>query len=165
LLESGFDSFFRKRFSRTVVLLIAMGASQADAEDAAQEAMVLVWSQWESIREPAAWVRTVAVRSYLRMVRGRTLAVPLDESVPDPAESDDLGVFEEEQEQVLRLLRALPAGQRAVIALRYDELNCEEIAEVLGKTPATVRSNLRHARQSLREVIASERLSGHVPSP
>jgi RNA polymerase sigma factor (sigma-70 family) len=166
LLEIGFDSFFHERFGRTVVLLLAMGANRADAEDATQEAMILAWSQWNSIREPTAWVRTVAIRSYLQIVRGgRTQAVSLDESVPDPVEHDDLGSFEEEQRQVLRLLRALPSGQRTVVALYYDGLNCEEIAEVLRKTPATVRSNLRHARNSLKEVIAFERLSGNVPSP
>lgn len=143
-----------------------MGASQADAEDATQEAMILAWSQWGSIREPAAWVRTVALRSYLRRARSRgTQVVPLDESVPDPAGNDGLGSFEEEQRQVLRLLRALPQGQRMVTALYYDGLNCQEIATVSGKTPATVRSNLRYARQSLKEVIASERLPGDVPSP
>jgi RNA polymerase sigma-70 factor (ECF subfamily) len=166
LLEIGFDSFFQERFSRTVVLLVAVGASQADAEDATQEAMILAWSQWDSIREPAAWVRKVAIRRYLRMVRSRgTQLASLDESVPDPVGNDGLGSFEEEQRQVLRLLRALPPGQRVVTALYYDGLNCEEIATVSGKTPATVRSNLRYARQSLKEVIASERLSGDVPSP
>jgi RNA polymerase sigma factor (sigma-70 family) len=134
-----------------------MGASRADAEDATQEAMILAWNQWDSIREPAAWARTVAVRAYLRMARsGITRVASLDESVHDPAGNDDLGSFEEEQRQVLRLLRTLPTGQRTVAALYYDGLNCEEIADVLEKTPATVRSHLRHARQSLKEVIASE---------
>jgi RNA polymerase sigma-70 factor (ECF subfamily) len=166
VLEIGFDTFFHERFSRTVLLLITMGANEADAEDATQEAMFHAWSQWDSIREPAAWVRTVAVRSYLRIVRsGRTQTVALDDSIPDPVKNDDLGGFEEEQRLVLRRLRALPVGQRTVIALYYDGLTCEEIAEVLGKTSATVRSNLRHARQSLREVITSERLLGNVPSP
>jgi len=45
-----------------------------------------------------------------------------------------------------------------VTALYYDGLNCKEIADVLGKTAANVRSHLRHARQSLSEVIASELL-------
>jgi RNA polymerase sigma factor (sigma-70 family) len=161
LNEVCFDTFFREQFSRIVVLLISIGASQSTAEDATQEAMILAWNQWASIREPTAWVRTVAVRSFLRIVRGNgAQMVPLDESIPDPVGNDGLGNFEEEQQQVLRLLRALPAGQRAVTALYYDGLNCEEIAEVLGKRPATVRSNLRYARESLREVIASERLSG-----
>lgn len=166
MTEIGFDSFYRERFGRTAVLLITLGASQADAEDATQEAMVRAWNEWCSIREPAAWVRTVAIRSYLRMVRrGNASEVPLDESVPHPAADDGLGSFEEEQQEVLRLLRGLPSRQQAVTALYYDGLNCEEIADALRQKPATVRSNLRNARRSLREVIASERLErGASPS-
>jgi hypothetical protein len=65
--------------------------------------------------------------------------------MPDPVGDHSLDSFEDEQRQVLRLLRTLPTGQRAVTALYYDGLNCEEIAEVLGKKPVTVRSNLRYA--------------------
>ena len=115
MIKIGFDSFFRERFGRTVVLLIAMGADQADAEDATQEAMILAWNQWCMIHEPAAWVRTVAVRTYLRdKRRTRPEMVTLDGSAPHPATADDLGSFEEEQRQVLRLLRTLPDGQRMV---------------------------------------------------
>lgn len=157
--ETGFEPFYRERFGRIVILLITLGASRADAEDATQEAMIRALDVWCSIREPAAWVRTVAIRSYLRMVRRRNAQeVPLDESMPHSATDDGLGAFEQEQQEVLRLLRALPAKQQTVTALYYDGLNCEEIADALRQTPATVRSNLRHARQSLREVIASGRL-------
>jgi RNA polymerase sigma-70 factor (ECF subfamily) len=157
MTEGSFEEFFKPGSARAIVLLIAMGASRADAEDATQEAMILAWNQWDTIREPAAWVRRVAVRNYLRMGR-RTHAqvVPLTESVPHPGTDPDLGSFEGEEQQVLRLLRALPAGQRAVAALHYDGLTCEEIASVLCKTPATVRSQLRHARRALCEVITSE---------
>jgi RNA polymerase sigma-70 factor (ECF subfamily) len=156
LTENGFDSFFLERYSRTVVLLIAMGASRADAEDATQEAMVLAWNQWESIHDPAAWVRTVAVRAYLRQARARgSQTVSLNESAYEPATAPDLDVFTEEQQHVLGLLRGLPAGQRTVAALFYDGLTCEEIAELAGKPPATIRSQLRHARNSLKGMMAS----------
>jgi RNA polymerase sigma factor (sigma-70 family) len=159
LTDSGFVSFFHQRFSRTVVLLIAMGASRADAEDATQEAMILAWQQWETIREPAAWVRTVAVRAFRRQAgRQEKQAVTLDTSSAEPVDDHELSIFAEEQQQILRLLRGLPPGQRAVAALFYDGLTYEEIAELTGKSPATVRSHLRHARKALKEVIASELL-------
>jgi len=133
-----------------------MGASRADAEDATQEAMVLAWDQWELIRDPTAWVRTVAVRAYLKQARGRgNQAVRLDESGCEPATDADVGIFAEEQQKVLRLLRGLPAGQRTVAALFYDGLTCEEIAELAGKPPGTIRSQLRHARKSLRGMMLS----------
>lgn len=141
-----------------MILLLAMGASRADAEDATQEAMILAWQQWESIREPAAWVRTAAVRCFWRQARKKQKhEVALDETV-EPATHPELEIFGEEQRRVLRLLRGLPEGQRTVAALYYDGLACEEIAELMGKPPATIRSQLRHARNTLKEVITSEGL-------
>lgn len=152
---NGFDLFFRERFSRTVVLLIALGASRADAEDAAQESMVLAWNQWNSIQEPVPWVRTVAVRAYWKLARARQQLVPVGESAPEAEPGSDLSIFADEQQHVLRLLRALPPPQRTVAALFYDGLACEEIAEVVGRPPATVRSHLRHARGRLKELVTS----------
>jgi RNA polymerase sigma factor (sigma-70 family) len=159
LTNIGFDSFYRKRFNELVILLVAMGASRADAEDATQEAMVLAWKKWNSIHEPAAWVRTVAVRRWWSLVRTGRYAVPLDGSVSEPAVESDLGIFAEKQ-HVLNLFRRLPPKQRMVVGLYYDGASCKEIAELLTMSPATVRSNLRHAREALmndlKEVIASE---------
>jgi RNA polymerase sigma factor (sigma-70 family) len=155
LTEDGFAAFFQQRFSWTVVLLIAMGASRADAEDATQEAMFLAWRQGETVREPAAWVRTVAVRAYWKQVRARRLTDSFDESLTEVAGDSDLSIFAEEQQQVLRLLRGLPKHQQTVAALFYDGLACEEIADLIGKPASTVRSLLRYARQNLKGMMLS----------
>lgn len=155
--DNGFGPFFRKRFSSTVVLLIAMGADRTDAEDAAQESMILAWQQWESIREPSAWVRTVAVRTFLKQVRLRQQrrTDSLDELPHDLPDHGDLHLFTDQQQNTLRVLRDLPQQQRIVAALFYDGLACEEIATLTGKTPATIRSHLRHARKALKEAWES----------
>jgi RNA polymerase sigma-70 factor (ECF subfamily) len=154
LNRDGFVSFFHERFSRTIILLMAMGASRADAEDATQDAMIQAWNQWESIRDPTAWIRTVAVRAYLKQTRARDRqAVSLDESPGESAADLDLDVFAAEEQEVLRLLRQLPEGQRTVAALFYDGLTCEEIAEVAGKPAGTVHSQLRHARSALKGMM------------
>jgi RNA polymerase sigma factor (sigma-70 family) len=158
LTADGFASFFHHLFSRTVIMLMAMGASRAEAEDATQEALILAWRKWDSISEPAAWVRTTASRIFWRRARKRCNQVVLlgDEIADQAATETDLAVFTEEQQNVLRLLRALPARQRAVAALYYDGMSYEEIADLLGSQPNTVRSQLRHARKKLIEVMASD---------
>ena len=157
MTEGGYASFFRERFSRTVILLIAMGASRADAEDAVQEAMVKAWQKWESIEtNPAAWVCTVAYRAYLRQLRARDgQTASLDASTSELTVDSDLSIFADGQ-RVLQLLRALPPGQRTVAAFFYDGLTCEEIAVLVEKPTATVRSQLRHARKTLKEMMKSE---------
>jgi RNA polymerase sigma factor (sigma-70 family) len=155
LIEDGFDSFFRRRFSMTVVLLVVHGASWADAEDATQEAMLQALQQWESVDEPTSWVRTVAFRAFWRQIRTRQQTVPLDEDAYEPTPDVDLSILAEEQQRILGMLRTLPPEQRIVAALFYDGMSCEEIADLLGKPAATVRSNLRHARKTLRGMMIS----------
>jgi RNA polymerase sigma-70 factor, ECF subfamily len=71
LTENGYGSFYRERYSKTVVMLIAMGASRADAEDATQEAMIAALRNWGAIDKPSAWLRTVACGSFWRMARSQ----------------------------------------------------------------------------------------------
>jgi RNA polymerase sigma-70 factor (ECF subfamily) len=153
LTEDDFASFFHERFGKTVIMLITMGASRADAEDATQEAMLAAWRQRDTIENAVAWLRTVASRKYWELVGSRPQTVSLDDSVPQAVAESGLSIFTEEQLQVLHLLRKLPSEQRTVVALRFDGATCEEIAAVTGKSPATVRSNLRHARNALKELM------------
>jgi RNA polymerase sigma factor (sigma-70 family) len=166
LRPDGFVSFFQERFSSTVVLLITMGASRADAEEITQETMIAAWRKWDSIREPAAWVRTTATRKLWKSNHQRPVTTPLDENTAELTASEpNLAVFSEEQQQVLSLLRQLPRTQRIVAALYYDGLAAEEIAILTGGQAATVRSNLRHARTTLREAITSDRSKQTTTGP
>jgi RNA polymerase sigma factor (sigma-70 family) len=55
-----------------------------------------------------------------------------------------------------RLLGGLPRQQRAVLVLRYYEgLTDQEIADVLGCRPVTVRSNASRALAALRIEISA----------
>lgn len=158
LNRDGFASFFQQRYGSTAVLLVTMGASRADAEDAVQEAMIAAWQKWETIREPAAWVRTTAIRRLWKTSQQPLPAALPDDGTARPVQGEpDPAVFSEEQQRVLALLRQLPPAQRVIAALYYDGLTAEEIASATGKPAATVRSHLRHARRALKEVIASDR--------
>jgi RNA polymerase sigma factor (sigma-70 family) len=145
--------FFSEQFSRVAFLLVKLGASRADAEDATQDAMVLVWRKWESVNDHPAWVYKVAVRGYWRLLRTRPTTVRLTESAPETTVESDLSILSEEQRHVLSVLRQLPPMQRFVLALTYDGLTCKEIAEVLEISEATVRSHLRHARNNLKGLM------------
>ncbi len=61
-----------------------------------------------------------------------------------------------EVQMVLNAMSKLPARQRQVMAWYYDGYSAVEIAENLGMPVATVRSNLRHARETLRRLGVGE---------
>lgn len=100
------------------------------------------------------------VRSYWKLLRTRSVTVPLPKSASEAIVKSDLGIFTEEQQHVLSVLRQLPLKQRLVVALTYDGWTCKEVAEVLGISEATVRSHLRHVRKSLKEMMLSAWLPG-----
>ncbi len=66
-------SFYDTHYHRVVRFVMHNGASQADAQDAAQEAFIESWalmssdpSRWQAITGKEAWIRTVALRRYRR---------------------------------------------------------------------------------------------------
>jgi RNA polymerase sigma-70 factor (ECF subfamily) len=77
--------------------------------------------------------------------------VPQDE-LPEPTallsveESDEI----ENRHTFLIMMHGLPLNQRQVMAWTYDGYQPTEIAALLGKDPATVRSTLRDARAALK---------------
>jgi RNA polymerase sigma factor (sigma-70 family) len=54
------------------------------------------------------------------------------------------------------MLSALPPAQREVFELILAELDAKEIADLLGKTPATIRQNLAHARRRLKANLGED---------
>lgn len=116
--------------------------------------MYLAWNRLDDRDRADAYARRVLVnehRSSLRRLRRRPERVtdrPPD--TPDAASGDD-GTADE----VWRLVVALPPRQRAVIVLRYyEDLSESEIADVLGISTGTVKSQASRALDTLRRTTA-----------
>ncbi len=72
--------------------------------------------------------------------------------LPDPAIEGLPG-----RAALLSCVRELPAGQRAVLVLRYfDDLTEAETARVLGCSVGTVKSQHARAMARLRELVADQ---------
>jgi RNA polymerase sigma-70 factor (ECF subfamily) len=149
-----FEDFYRDEFKPLIWFAVRAGASAAEAEDVAQEAMKATWARWSEIDNPRAYARTAALRVLYR-AHGRAKReqdAALRATGPEHAE----GPFGTDARLVVRMLHALPVSQREVIALTMDGYGAVEIAEITGQKPATVRSNLRHARRNLVAMLERE---------
>jgi RNA polymerase sigma factor (sigma-70 family) len=116
--------------------------------------------QVPALRSPRAWVRRAAFTIYVRhatRLRREQAALAQAVSVTSRASVAEAN-YKEGQWRIVAIMRQLPPEQRKVAALFYDGLTQYEIAEVIGKPVATVRSLLRHARIRLKEVIQSQGL-------
>ena len=155
-----FDDFFRATYEQTVRGLELDGTRTDDAHDAAQEAFVRAYARWWRIghyREPAAWVRRVAVnvvRDQHRKNVTRDQALPRlaaePMTVPAAGPSDT-------STDVEAAIAALPPQQRRAVELYYQGgLSTEEAANRMGISPGAFRFHLSRARRALKPRIAEQ---------
>jgi RNA polymerase sigma-70 factor (ECF subfamily) len=131
------------------------------AEDAAQRALVEMWRDLPSLRDPdrfEAWSYRLAVRSSMaearRARRVRRHVRPLAE---DPVGSPDPLAAIADRDALEEAFDHLTADHRAVIVLRYFVgLSLEEIARVVGVPVGTVGSRLHYALRDLRRALGPD---------
>ncbi|MGL5828759.1 MAG: sigma-70 family RNA polymerase sigma factor, partial [Angustibacter sp.] len=72
-----------------------------------------------------------------------------EESSPDPTEH--FGI----REEIVQALQQLPKGQRTVVVLHYlCDLDISSIAEEIGGSVGSVKTQLHRGRKSLAEILA-----------
>jgi RNA polymerase sigma-70 factor (ECF subfamily) len=127
------------------------------AADAVQDAWIGIVRGLRLLNDPArfpAWSYAIVTRRCRDQQRrdARTPASEPYEDAPAPPGSDP-GVASD----LRRALAALPADQRAAVALFYlDGFTAAEIAEALGAPVGTIKTRLFHARRSLRRTLEGE---------
>jgi RNA polymerase sigma-70 factor (ECF subfamily) len=152
-LQAEWEACYRAEMPQLIrYLMKCFGESDMrDATDAAQSAFTELFTKWNTVRRPRAWLRTVAFRQMLR----QPAEYPLDaHSEPSVLPASSALELREQEQQVLAALRRLPLAQRQVLALVYDQFSCQEIAETTGKSEAAVRKNIERARAAMREILA-----------
>ncbi|WP_405435120.1 sigma-70 family RNA polymerase sigma factor [Streptomyces avidinii] len=152
--DNGFEAFYTVEMTRVSAFLMHLGASPYEAADATHEAfLTLLPDKWRSLEHPAAYLRKVAYRNYLRQTSSR--AFPTD-PVPDREGGTcpvELVILTDEQQRMVDLLAALSPAEREAMAWNLDGFSHEETAEILGKNPAAVRQAYSRARARLIHVL------------
>lgn len=157
--DAEFGEFLETRATvmrRTAFLLC--GGDWHRAEDLVQTTLAKVYVAWPRLRRDGsvdAYSRKVMVRAAIdesRRAYRRREAVVGD--LPEVA-SPPGGV--EDALDVRRALARLPAGQRAVVVLRYwEDLSITETAEALGKSEGTIKSQAAKGLAALRRLLAAD---------
>jgi RNA polymerase sigma factor (sigma-70 family) len=133
-------------------------ASPQDAEDAAQEALIVLYRKIGSLRASAAlasWMFRIVRNECLR--RARRLVEHYDDLGEHSASAEDEVLSRLEAEHVAAAIQALPDLQRRVLIMR-DVLGYpgRSVAETLGLSTAAMKSSLHRARTALRLTLRAE---------
>jgi RNA polymerase sigma-70 factor (sigma-E family) len=131
------------------------------ADDLVQESVTKLYVRWASARKADnldAYVRAIVVRTHIDETRRSWSRVRLFGALPDHQRAPETGT---EDRTVLRdALAALPAGQRAVLVLRFlCDLSIAETGELLGCSQGTVKSQAAHGLAKLRDLLSAERIA------
>lgn len=133
-------------------------------EELFQETFLAVWRkrrQYQFPRPFKPWLYTIALNKCRADFRSRSQPMvelesdsPAMPHAPGPSPSD-VAIAGETAELIARAVHELPPQQKLVVALRvWEGLSYAEIAQIAGRTEATVRSNMHHGLATLREAIA-----------
>jgi RNA polymerase sigma factor (sigma-70 family) len=148
------------RFAKTLC------ATPQDAEDAAQEALIILYSRIGMLRATAAlasWMFRIVRNECLRRTRVTVRRHSLQrhavhrETLTSALEDDVLGRLE--AERVVAAIVALPEDLRRVLIMRDVQGHSgRAVADELGLSLAAMKSRLHRARASLRTALRADGL-------
>ncbi|MFD5571611.1 SigE family RNA polymerase sigma factor [Streptomyces cadmiisoli] len=152
--EAQFQEFVRARWSHLVRTAYLLTGDAHHAEDLTQTALAKAYRSWRRVARsdsPEAYLRRMLVTCNSDRFRKRRVAESLTPTPPERAGSDDAVSRADERGALLTALAGLPPKQRAVVVMRYwEDLSEAEVAEVLGCSPGTVKSQAAKGLAKLR---------------
>ena len=134
------------------------------ARDAVQETFLKAWQHMDAFRaesQEKTWLARIALNVCHDMQRSKWFRhvdrrvtpemLPQTDAPPQPEDLDFLCALSGRPDKL----------RRALILYYYEDMNTEEIAQLLGRNPATVRSQLLRARTKLKKLLVEEGI-GHA---
>ena len=138
-------------------ICLSYSGDRGEAKDILQEAFIKVFTNLESFNSKNSlegWIRRIVTNTAIDFFRKRKRLVFHDE-YPEYSEDEDSGNFTFQHltnDTILRYVKQLPVGARVVFNLFVvEELAHKEIAERLGITEGTSKSQYKRARNLLKK--------------
>ncbi|MFF2774419.1 RNA polymerase sigma factor [Streptomyces sp. NPDC058052] len=140
---------------------LSLCASPQDAEDAAQEALIILYRKIGTLRATgalASWMFRIVRNECLRQVRQLVRRGEEPEGGPEAAEpsAEEAVLHRLEARRIAAAVGALPRDQRQVLIMRdVQGLPGRTVAHALGLSNAAMKSRLHRARAALRLALAA----------
>jgi RNA polymerase sigma factor (sigma-70 family) len=141
-----------RRFARTLC------STPEDAEEAAQEALIVLYRKIGTLRVAAAlgaWMFRIVRNECIRRARLAFRKYTPSEQAEQSAE--DAALARLEIERIVEAIAELPHDQRAVLVLRdIQDLSGAATAQTLGLSRAAMKSRLHRGRETLRSRLTTQ---------
>ena len=152
------------RYRPAVVRLARTIVGRDDAEDVAQDALLLAFKALPGIEEPrkfAAWLSAITRHRALRFNKREsthlTKRMALDEALLEKIEALAKPLADKERDEAMfKALDSLPADYAMPLRLRFlDEMPLNRIAAFVGVPMSTVKWRIHHGKKLLRAKVES----------
>jgi RNA polymerase sigma-70 factor (sigma-E family) len=151
--NQSFSDFVVARGQELTRFAHVLSHDRAEAEDLVQDTLASAYMSWRRIERttsPEAYVRRMMVNRHISIWRRHRNRVEPRHELPEQPAPDRMAAADL-ADALLTIVRDLPPKQRAAIVLRfYADYPDSDIAEALGCSEATVRSQISRALNSLR---------------
>ncbi len=133
--------------------------SEEEAQDVLQEAFISAFRNLDRYRGEStfgAWLKRIVVNKAINVLHKKKMEPIPEHHAWDVAEEDVVTDYKEQLtiERVKRGIEQLPDGYRSVLSLYLLEgYDHQEIAEIMGITESTSKSQLNRAKSKLREIL------------
>ena len=136
---------------------------QEEAEDMLQESFSYAFRKLGSFRFESsfgAWLKRIVVNTCINHLKKRKVDLVYTEQQNDPVPNNEFVDYEEikfKVEGVMKALEKLPEGYRVVFSLYLLEgYDHKEIAEILGISESTSKSQFLRAKLKIKEILMSD---------
>lgn len=151
-----------KRFAGKMMIVCKRYAgSKQEAEDFLQEAFIRIYDKLHTYQHSGSlegWIRRVVVHTALNKLRSRKFYDDIPEDLPVQDHSHVDVMSELGERDLLKMISDLPSGYRTVFNMyAIDGYDHAEIAETLGISEGTSRSQLAKARATLKNALEKQK--------
>ncbi len=157
-----YDLFAGKMY----VVCLRYALSDQEAEDMLQESFIKVFKNIKNFRGDSRlgyWIKRIVVNTALNHRRNKLYMYPMvDVEEVNQKTEDDHIMSEYSYQDLLKMIGELPAGSRIVFNMyAIDGYSHKEIAERLGISTGTSKSQYSRAKMLLQKKIAEEQLKNY----
>jgi RNA polymerase sigma-70 factor (sigma-E family) len=150
----GFADFVSARSHRLLHAAWLLTGDIGRAEDLLQTVLAKAWRHWGRIESGDAepYARRMLYTTYISWWRRRWRAERPAATVPDQPSDPDMATRAADRDVLQRALTRVSRQQRAVLVLRFlEDLSVADTADLLGCSPATVKTQTARALTALRD--------------
>lgn len=158
--EEALFSLYKKLFNPLFNYGFSLSAAREDVEDAISQVFLELWEKRNTLR-PVSNVKSYLF-TYLRrkIIHQKNIDARIIVPETDLYEQSivdyivQLQVEEERRVLIFNAINKLTVRQKQLIIYKfYDNLQCEEIAEITGLAPQTIYNNIHQALSSLKNEL------------